>query len=286
MILSSGELAACIAGGLVALVGVCLLAARRRVLPWLSDADLRRAGVEPAIRVVRRLPNSGREQVRAAFFGSRDFRWVAVGGDGLQASIDEEGSDDSRKVKETVDFMIEAMHRFSDRYCHTLVCSSTDGKFLGSMTLAPVKSVGGVRQGIQFVLALLPMLCSRRPANMKVKAVQQRMDAFGVTEEKHKEIMKGQEHMYVVQVGVAPAAQRQGVGRRLLAAAVQLANGKPLFLECHDGNVPFYEAHGYVRHPYVVTPSDKALTSIPYNGMVRPGSGPESAGYGTAGAAV
>jgi len=53
----------------------------------------------------------------------------------------------------------------------------------------------------------------------------------------------------VPEILVDPAYRRQGIGRRLMAMALELAPGGKLFLGAQPGNETFFEACGFTRGP-------------------------------------
>ena len=72
-------------------------------------------------------------------------------------------------------------------------------------------------------------------------------------------------------LGVSPAAQGKGVGRKLIAAAAELAGDLPMYLECSDDNVPFYQKQGFtLAKQFLITPKGNLEDAMPfpYNGMV------------------
>jgi len=53
----------------------------------------------------------------------------------------------------------------------------------------------------------------------------------------------------VPEILVDPAYRRRGIGRRLMAMALELAPGGKLFLGAQSGNEAFFEACGFTRGP-------------------------------------
>jgi ribosomal protein S18 acetylase RimI-like enzyme len=45
-------------------------------------------------------------------------------------------------------------------------------------------------------------------------------------------------HVYVAMLGVAETAQGKGIGRKALEIAIKAAGDMPIYLECHNENVP------------------------------------------------
>jgi ribosomal protein S18 acetylase RimI-like enzyme len=64
----------------------------------------------------------------------------------------------------------------------------------------------------------------------------------------HKQAMSGDQHWYLLTIGVEPSRQRTGVGGRLLNAGLQRADadGLACYLEtANPDNLPFYRRHGF-----------------------------------------
>jgi ribosomal protein S18 acetylase RimI-like enzyme len=56
----------------------------------------------------------------------------------------------------------------------------------------------------------------------------------------------GTAHGAIGLIGVAPAAQRQGLGRRLTAAALDLLSGRTVILHATEAGLPLYRSLGFV----------------------------------------
>ena len=71
-----------------------------------------------------------------------------------------------------------------------------------------------------------------------------------------------------------PAVRTANVGRKLVAAAIafaELHQKAPVYLECHDGNVRFYEKMGFTNEKrYEIQEKDPAegALALHYNSMV------------------
>jgi ribosomal protein S18 acetylase RimI-like enzyme len=77
-------------------------------------------------------------------------------------------------------------------------------------------------------------------------------------------------HLYLWQLAVAPAAQRSGVGRALMARVIADADGSaiPIYLEtANPDNVPYYRSFGFVE-----TGREKLPRGAPLWLMLRPHS--------------
>lgn len=53
-------------------------------------------------------------------------------------------------------------------------------------------------------------------------------------------------HRYLMDLGVSPKAQGQGIGTLLLDYLMTLAVDAPIYLECYKENVAFYQKRGFV----------------------------------------
>jgi GNAT superfamily N-acetyltransferase len=68
----------------------------------------------------------------------------------------------------------------------------------------------------------------------------------------HPVVMVTQDHWHIGNVGVAKTAQGKGVGSNLMKTALSVikdhdtttGKARRVYLECHDGNVPFYNKMG------------------------------------------
>ncbi|KAJ3435823.1 gnat family acetyltransferase [Anaeramoeba flamelloides] len=80
----------------------------------------------------------------------------------------------------------------------------------------------------------------------------------------HKERFKKIDHWYVMILGVVESAQGQGVGSTLLDCVLALAHqsGHPVYLECHEDNVKFYQKRGF-KTIKVLTIKPKEKKSLP-----------------------
>lgn len=80
--------------------------------------------------------------------------------------------------------------------------------------------------------------------------------------------LRGREYLYVVILGVAPQQQGQGIGGRLLRAAIAESErqGLPLYLETEtERNVAFYARHGFRTLQQVMLP----IVNLPMWEMIR-----------------
>ncbi|KAJ6229780.1 gnat family acetyltransferase [Anaeramoeba flamelloides] len=80
---------------------------------------------------------------------------------------------------------------------------------------------------------------------------------------KHKQLLSGRKHWYVAVLGVAEGAQGKGVGTKLLdcVKAFAFESGDPVYLECHDNNVGYYQKQGFkLIHTQNMKPKHKDIT--------------------------
>ncbi|KAJ6250063.1 gnat family acetyltransferase [Anaeramoeba flamelloides] len=78
----------------------------------------------------------------------------------------------------------------------------------------------------------------------------------------HKKLLNNRKHWVVDLLAVVQSAQGKGVGTKLLDSVKALAfeGGHPIYLECHDNNVGFYEKQGFKRiHTENIKPKHKDI---------------------------
>jgi ribosomal protein S18 acetylase RimI-like enzyme len=242
----------------------------RRQCPMLTDDDLPRnirgatsAEDDPvALHVVSKLTPNEREAFYKAFHNGPDFRWVA-NADGNKKFDDKDAEDKRWKLTQ---YMVEFVVGFVERYGHIVVARSKQGHFLGAVCLLPP-----YKSHRQFMAHFMTTAVSlgKPPTSVMGEEVVARFKAFGVTVEEHHKVMKDcKPHWYVANLAVAERAQGKGVGRILNHVAIAMANGEPLYLECHDKNVAFYSKMGYdVQKQFILMPETETPVSFPMNAM-------------------
>jgi len=252
----------------------------RRRAPRLKDENLSSIASsvlatrpDLSLHVVDRLDGQERTSVKDAFLAGPDIRWMTVGGDG-QADIQDE---ETKKLhKEFTHFLLECVIRFAENYGHVVVCrDKTTQEFLGALHIVPPYTSSRLFH-IHFAKSLISM--GKPPFYQHGKATSARFDAFTMSlGQEHEQFIKDQPHWYIQNLGVVPKAQGRGVGRLLMESAKALAGSQPVYLECHDDNVPFYEKCGMkVQKRILFTPkipdSDDSnaedAASFPYNCML------------------
>lgn len=239
------------------------------------------------LHAVSSLSPEARRDVTRAFLSGTDFKWILVGGDGCHPDLDgkgtnREGSEVATNHYRITEYMNECCILVAERFGHIIVCTNSkvagEGKFLGSICLVPPHRSPKLFF-LRFMRCVIP-LGKPVPTQISPEAGM-RFDAFAnATTAGHRRVLGCSPHWYVLNLAVSPEAQGKGVGSRLLqtANAVALAmsgKGVPLFLECRDGNVAFYQKMGFrVKEGYDMVPKigpqrdASAATPYHYNAMV------------------
>ena len=99
--------------------------------------------------------------------------------------------------------------------------------------------------------AILPGVRMGKRASHKLKILS---DTVGPDRDRH---MKGAPYVYLMIIGVVRAHQGEGIGKRLLETISSQCDAAalPLYLETEtEGNLPFYEKHGFETLDRVVLP--------------------------------
>jgi len=226
-----------IVGGVAVVVAASLWNLLRRRIPDLTQDDLLEDPTND-LQVVRKLTEEDRAGMREAFKTSEDFIWILKDGDELQ---EEDADDMAAATSYLVDFMIW----IGENYGYIIKSADKDGKFQGAMIIFP--PIPSFRFTACMVAGLpkmgLPPSAIWNDAGRKARLFAYADDA----ERYHHEAMKDciNDHWMLLLIGVAPSAQGKRVGTRLLQQVFHLAGDKPLYLDCHNGNVPYYEKNGF-----------------------------------------
>lgn len=196
-----------------------------------------------------------------SFVVGRDINWLMTGRVGDDGSS--EGVPSEERLGITEYFTGWAM-RMCTQYGHVLVCRDDEGNgdVVGVLALMPP-----YRSRCIFTCHTMRPICTLGcpPSNPGLTSMLSAMEGG------HQRAVGGFPHWYVAIVAVDPKAQGQGVGRRLVTAALALADGTPAYLECHDGNVAYYERFGFrVADRYMIE-ADAAEEPLPFNAMVHRG---------------
>jgi ribosomal protein S18 acetylase RimI-like enzyme len=245
-------------GGLITAAGAaaaCWKNVFRRRDVDLTDADL--MPEDPSITkntkmtVVRKLTSVDRAALKQAFAESPEFVWIYSGKSNVQL-LDPTAL---KKLEEQNSYMMEFVILLAESYGHIIKCVDNEsGTYQGSICLIPP-----VSSSLYMAYMLKTMLgVGKPPSAITEDAVRNaRFKSFGQTIEQHHDVMKdAHKHWYVLVLGVGVSAQGKRVGTRLLQQAAYLAGDLPVFLECHDGNVAFYQKNGYeLKKRYMFGPA-------------------------------
>lgn len=244
---------------LILTVGGALWWLFRRPFPFLTTEDL---PPTENVKVVRKLSDDERNVVKTAFLSSPDFQWMLCGANYKTTNLDKE------QLWELTSYMMECALRFCEQYGHIIVCQDDDGTFLGCVALLPPYK-NQTLYTLHFLSSILP-LGKPVPKKMGID-VSARFDAFTMQcDKEQKEYMKGIPHWSVGAAAVSPQAQGKGVGRKLLQTVIAIAGNTPIYLECDDGTVAFYEKMGFsVKKQFDLVPKGiEDTTSFIENVMV------------------
>lgn len=239
----------------------------------LSHKNIR--GVTPngpvSLSVVDRLTKQERDALTTSFLAGGDFRWVAVVDKDYDKNVAVDDDEDHKAARQrhwdVTEYMVHCVLRFAELFGYIIVARDEEGAFLGSVCIIPPFKRPRLFY-LHFMRSVIPL---GKPVPFKFgKEAGARFDAFGTCMDEHHHIMKDfGPHWYVANLGVADGAQGKGVGRILNQAAVAVAGGEPMYLECLDSNVSFYEKMGYQhKKRYTITPKTPKRVSFPFNGMV------------------
>jgi ribosomal protein S18 acetylase RimI-like enzyme len=219
-----------------------------------------------SLSLVTKLTDKERKALTEAFLDGEDVWWAAGAGDNETSPADD---DTKQRRWQMAHYNTECVLRFAEKFGYIVVArDSEDGEYLGSLCIIPpYKSQK---------LFTLHVVCSVIPIDKPVlyrfgAESAARFEAFAMrTEEEHHHITKDcKPHWYVANLGVAKTAQGKGIGGILNRAAIAIADGDPIYLECLDSNVAFYEKMGYEHMKrYMITPKTENPVLLPYNGMV------------------
>lgn len=218
-----------------------------------------------ALKVVRKFGAADIAALKQSFANSPDFLWIYNTGIPLATA------NDSEELAIQVSYLMDFVIYMAECYGHIIQSVDKEGNYQGSICLMPPVSHHLYKayelRVIYTRMGIPPSVIWNHPKR------RARFDAFVQMAEHHHDVMKDVCHWYVVNLGVAETAQGKGVGSQLLEQANHLAKDVPLYLECHDGNVAFYEKRGYVvKKKYLFQPKGADATTskgFPFNAMVR-----------------
>jgi len=238
-----------------------------------------------SLHSVSKLTSAERKLLVEAFLVGSDSKWLAgiddhdnnadkdEGKNNQQSSSstendtnDRESSAVAQRQWKITEHILSCMISFAEHYGHVVVArDKTKGTFLGSVSIIPPYK--NHKLFLAHMERSLWHLKSKKPLPEEIGLLAAaRWQAFEVTTmREHDRIMDHQSHFYITNLGVAQNAQGQGVGRILSQVTIQIAAGTPLFLECHDGNLVFYEKMGYTcqqRYRVAVPPLTTSSSSL------------------------
>ena len=250
----------------IALAGTALAATvwnvLRRQIPDLTQNDLLPDPTND-LQVVRKLTEKDKAGIKEAFRNSADFVWIVKDGEKLT-------EDDADDMAATTSYLVDFIIYLSENYGYLIKSVDKDGNFQGILGLIPPVSSFHYKAYNFAALSHLgtPPSCIWNDVGRKA-----RFHAFGETEKRHHEVMNDcvDSHYYLHMLAVAPSAQGKRVGTRLIQQAIHLAGDKPLFLDCHNGNVAYYEKYGFKSlKNYPFQPAkDTSKSTFYFNAMRR-----------------
>lgn len=243
----------------------------RRRIPDLTQDDLLLHNdpvvhhhADDDLRVVRKLTEGDKLGLKAAFCTSPHFIWLLKGDDKLK------GEEDFRKMASVTSYLMDFIIYLAENYGHIIKSVDEDGNYQGSIVLIPpVTPLLYKAYAFQAMMRIgKPPSCLWDDAGRRA-----RFSAFSDIDRYHHDVMQDciDDHWYVLNLGVAPSAQGKRVGTRLLQQAIHLAGDKPLFLNCHNGNVAYYEKYGFEcsKNYAFETPKGTSNATFYYNAMRR-----------------
>jgi len=237
---------------------------RRETSRWkdkdLPDGVLVQKGND--LHVVRKLSDEERIALKTAFLSGYEFQWVVSG---HRASSKGLGENDKALHRTLTFYAIECVLQFSEEYGHVLIARDPKTQeYQGSICLIPPYS-SFQKRNLHFLWTVIQHGVPP-PLNKETKT---RFDCFQKQlEEQHTETMKSTPHWQIITLGVVPNAQGRGVGTQV---AWEIADDVPLYLECTDENVPFFQKNGFeINRRFFLEPKgDKtSAESFPFYGMV------------------
>ena len=252
-----------VASAVAVTIGTGLWWLFRRPCKFLTIQDLPPTTVsnDNNIEVVRHLDDEERTALMRAFLPGEDMRYM-VAGKARDSEVDQ------TKLESITSSLVGYFIAFCERYGHLLVCRDEHGTFLGAIGLIPPYASERLFT-LHFYRTIIPL--GLPSATRTDKDLAARFQAFAAMESMHKDLMKGIPHWYVQVVGVSERAQGKGVGKKLIQTAIDLAGGMPMYLDCNNGNVRFYEKVGFaVGKKIEISPKGIEDTStLEMNGMTR-----------------
>eukprot|EP00543_Licmophora_paradoxa_P006695 CAMPEP_0202443792 /NCGR_PEP_ID=MMETSP1360-20130828/2970_1 /ASSEMBLY_ACC=CAM_ASM_000848 /TAXON_ID=515479 /ORGANISM="Licmophora paradoxa, Strain CCMP2313" /LENGTH=264 /DNA_ID=CAMNT_0049059581 /DNA_START=145 /DNA_END=939 /DNA_ORIENTATION=+ len=257
--------AAIIVGGIV-LAGAAATGAvknlLRRRIPDLAQDDLLPDPTND-LKVIRNFTEQDKAGLKAAFGDSPDFIWILKDGAKLE-------KEDASDMESGTSYLMDFVFYLAENYGHIIKSVDKGGNFQGSIVLVPPVTPFHYKA---YTFAAMAHCGKPPPALWGDANRKARFDAFADISGPHHEAMHDclDDHWYLLNLGVSPSAQGKRVGTRLLKQAIHLAGDKPLFLECHNGNAPYYEKYGFQckkNYPFAA-PEGTSRSPFYYNAMRR-----------------
>lgn len=218
------------------------------------------------------IPDQDRKLLYQAFLSGSDFSWMA----GMNQDNKNDG-DVIARHEQVCSYLTNCVVTFAEKYGYVLVQRDENGGYQGSICLVPPYDSWWLSK-IQFLASVIPL---GQPVPVQMGGLaEKRFNAFTkALGENHQVVMVTRDHWHIVNVGVAKTAQGKGVGSNLMKTALSVINdhdtttgkARRVYLECHDGNVPFYNKMGFSQEQrYVMqeTPSLEMSEPYHYNSMV------------------
>jgi ribosomal protein S18 acetylase RimI-like enzyme len=216
-----------------------------------------------------------RKLLYQAFYAGSDFQWMV--------GMNQDNKDDEDVIARHVqvcDYLINGVVTFAEKYGYVLVQRDEKGGYQGSICLVPPYGSWWLST-LQFLLSVIPL---GKPVPIQMGGlVEKRFNAFiDALGKNHQGVMVTRDHWYIANLGVAETAQGKGVGSNLIKTALSViqehdtkgeaALPQCAYLECHDGNVPFYKKMGFSQEERFAMqetpPVDVSEPPYYYNSMV------------------
>lgn len=233
---------------------------------WIFKRDIEDlVGVDlgDGVSLVSELSPNMETMMKEAFAKGFDFQWlVAINGNEDFKNRSSKAFEDLWKV---TSYIVELPLRFGKAYGHTILARDVEtGVELGAVVMIPPVEIPwrhAIRSWVNLKTQGIP------PMYWMDKEVQERYDAMCYCDDVHAELMSGRPHVYMRVLAVSPDAQGKGIGGKLVQAVLKLANGYPVYLDCHGDNTRFYAKHGFkIAKAFTLTAPSGA--EIPYYGMI------------------
>ncbi|KAJ6229739.1 gnat family acetyltransferase [Anaeramoeba flamelloides] len=219
----------------------------RRTAPFVKQEQLLKAlekypkkndesEVIKVIEVTNQLGEKEKDDICVAFESGPDFKWMSL-------------NNIHNQVSRFTNYVVKSHINVGLKYGCALEARDQNGNFQGTAVLAlPGHSVNLLQTILTYGL--------KRPFFMQKKArdegwgdlMNAKWDSFCRSLGKyHSDNMKKRDHWYLMVLGVVKSEQGKHVGSKLLNCVLALAkqSNHPVYLECIDENLGFYEKFGF-----------------------------------------